>query len=413
MKKLFRRILVCGMIWVFTSSLALAQEAVETINVMYIANSGYHPDELQMLQKVFRDLTGIEVNVDYINYEDQYEKIIEDATTYDVVSLDQIWLADLVLKGILAPLDEYMTKRMRRDITSVVLKAFHYQKHTWAFPFLANFQMLYYNEKILEEAGFTSPPDSLETLVKQMKAIKEQEILEYPWTDSWSQGEGLINEYIWLTGAFGGEIFDAEGKPIFDQEPGVMALQFMLMLLKEQLAHPKILTNDEIAARDDFLSGQAAFTSNWLFLGGFLDDPALSDIVEEGKMSVLPASGNVSTKTSSVGAFQGVAITAASEKKEAAWKWIAFLTSPLVQRAFLFEMPIWKSVQTSQDAERADPMMVIKREQLANVHHRPNIPNYPQVSSILQKYISLTLKGRMKPDAALKRAKEEIEPLLE
>jgi multiple sugar transport system substrate-binding protein len=364
-----------------------------------------------MLGSIFSELTGIEVKIDYIDYNDQYEKIVGSASIYDVLSLDQIWLADFVSKGLLAPLDDYITKRMKRDCVPAVLKAFQYQNETWAFPFLVNFQLFFYNENMVKAAGFKNPPKSLEAMVEQMRAMKERGIIEYPWTDSWDQSEGLINEYVWLTAAFGGSLFDEAGKPVFDQKAGTMALKFMVMLLKEQLAHPKILTNDEIAAKDDFISGQAAFTSNWIFQAGFLDDPKVSTIIKQGKMGLLPASESITSTTASVGGFQGIAIPAASQQKEAAWKWIKFFTSPLVQRAYFFEMPIWTSVQTSQDANMLDPMMTIKREQLLNVHHRPNIPNYSEVSLILQKYIHLTLKGRMEATAALKQAKTEIEAL--
>jgi len=412
MKKIFT-LFVCVLVWTFTLSATPAQETVKEINVMYTAQSGYHPNELKMIKNLFTELTGIEVKIDYINYDDQYEKILETASTYDVLSLDQIWLADFVSKGLLAPLDNYITKRMKKDIAPAVIRAFQYKNRTWTFPFLVNFQLFFYNEKMIKAAGFKDPPKSLEAMVEQMKAMKEQGVVEYPWTDSWDQGEGLLSEYIWLTAAFGGNIFDEEGKPVFDQKPGVMALKFMVMLLKEQLARPIILTNDEIVAKDDFISGQAAFTSNWLFQAGFLNDPNVSTIVSQGKMGLLPASEAITTKTASVGGFQGIAITAASQKKEAAWTWVKFFTSPLVQRAFLFEMPIWTSVQTSQDATMLDPMMDMKREQLLNVHHHPNIPNYSDVSLILQKYIHSTLKGRMEATAALKQAKTEIEALME
>ncbi len=400
------------LVWTFTSSLVPAQDVGETINVMYTAQSGYHPDEVKMLTRLFKELTGIEVNVDYIRYEDQYEKIIELESMYDVVSLDQIWLADFVSKGLLAPLDGYITKGMREDLDPTVMNAFRYQNQIWAFPFLVNFQVFFYNKKMIKDAGFKDPPTSLEALVTQMRAMKEKGIVEYPWTDSWAQSEGLVSEYVWLTGVFGGDIFNQEGKPVFDQKQGIKALEFMVMLLKEQFAHPIILTNDEIAAKDDFISGRAAFTSNWLFQAGFLDDPTTSEIVGQGTIGLLPTSEDITTKTASVSGFQGIAMTAKSEKKDAAWKWMKFFTSPLVQRAFLFEMPIWTSVQTSQDANMLDPMMAIKREQLVNVHHRPNIPNYFNISSVLQKYIHLTLKGRMEPTAALKQAKTEIEVLM-
>jgi len=411
MKKIFS-LFSCVFIWAFMGSAVVAQENNVNIHVIYIANSGYHADELKMLSNIFKDLTGIEVHIDSVSYDNLYARTVDSASKYDVLSLDQIWLADFVSKGLLTPLNNYITKDMNKDITPVVLEAFQYQDQIWAFPFLMNFQLLFYNEDMLNSAGFQNPPNSLETLVKQMKAIKKQGIVEYPWTDSWNQSEGLISEYVWLTGAYGGDIFDDKGGPIFDQKPGVRALEFMVMLLKEQLAHPTILTNDELAVKDDFISGQAAFTSNWTFQYGFMNDPQMSEIVKQSKMGLLPASEKISAKTSSVSGFQGIAITTASENKEAAWQWIKFLTSPLVQRAFLFEMPIWTSVQTSQDAKMLDPMVTIKREQLMGLHHRPNVPNYSNISSILQKYIYLSLKGRMEPAAALKQAKAEIEALI-
>jgi multiple sugar transport system substrate-binding protein len=197
----------------------------------------------------------------------------------------------------------------------------------------------------------------------------------------------------------------------FDQPPGVQALTFMSTLLTERLANPVILKNDELLAKDDFLSGRAAFTSQWFFLQYLLDDPQVSGIVKQAKITLLPASKTVAAKTSSVSAYQGIAMLATSGNEDAAWQWVRFLTGPLVQRAFMFEMPIWKSVQTSQDAKLLDPLMPIKREQLLTAHQRLMLPNQLQTTAILQNYLHLALRGKMEPAAALKQAKAEIENL--
>lgn len=405
-------VFIGSLVWAFTYVSVFAEETTQTISMMHTAQSGYHPDDLQMLTKIFKDLSGIEVNIDYIRYEDQYEKVPELASTYDVLSLDQIWLADFASKGFIIPLDKYITKKIRTDINPAILKAFQYQRQTWAFPFLANFQLLFYNTMMLEKAGFARPPATLEEMVEQMITLKDQGIVKYPWTDAWRQNEGLICEFVWLTRAFGGKLFDKKGLPVFDQNPGVEALEFMVMLLKDQLANPNILTHDEIAAKDDFISGEAAFTSNWIFQTGLPDNPEVSKIVGQKSIGSLPASKTITQKTASVSAFQGIAITANSKQKDLAWKWITFLTSPLVQRAFLFEMPIWISVQTSKDVNILDPRMSIKRAQLQNVYHRPNIPNYPEISLVLQRHIYAALEGRIEPSDALSKAKTEIETLI-
>jgi multiple sugar transport system substrate-binding protein len=405
-------IFLCLVSWGCFHLPALAQESPQILRVMHMSQSGYHPDDVQMLTRVFYDLSGIEVNIDYITYPEQYKKAVEQASSYDIISLDQIWLADLASQNIIVPLEPYISKKVKNDIEPFILKAFQYQGQTWAFPFLINVQLFFYNKTMLEKAGFEKPPSTLEEMLEQMQVLKEEGIVKYPWTDSWQQGEGLISEFVWLTGAFGGKLFDREGQPVFDLEPGVKALEFMVMLLKDQLARPEILSHDEIAAKDSFISGEAAFTSNWIFQTGFLDDSDVSDIVQQGSVGLLPVSEQNDKKTVSVSGFQGIANSAASERKDLAWQWISFFTSPLVQRAFLFEMPIWKSVQTSPDVDMLDPNMALKRSQLRNAYHRPNIKRYAEISSILQRYIHTALEGRMEPIEALKKAKTEIEVLL-
>ena len=417
--------LIVGLIMVFAlvscekEEVGPAEVITEELNVIYMAQAAYQPEDVTGWAKLFTDITGIKVNVDFVKYDEQHEKVVASAIattpTYDVFSLDLIWTAEFASKGFCVPLDDKMAG-LKDDIPQPILDAFVYNGQTWAMPFLANFQLFFYNVNMIKRAGFAgNPPRTLEEMVEMMKAMKKRGIVEYPWTDSWNQKEGLTCEYVWLTGAFGGETFDENGKPIFNEGPGLKALEFMVMLLKEGLASPKSLTNDEPAAKDDFIAGQAAFTSNWTFQYGFLDDPETSKVVGQAKMGLLPVSeaelGKYPNDTASVSGFQGAAILANSNNKDAAWKWLRFCTSPILQRAYLTEMPVWTSVATSTYAGAMDPVMDIKAKQIANVHHRPRVPVYTETSSILQKYIHQALAMKMSPKEALDKAKEEIEAL--
>ncbi len=428
----------CVLVWIGMAEVVPAEQNEITIHMMYTNQSGYSVRDIKMIQEVFHTLSGIRVNIDYVPYEEQYEKIQELALTYDVLSLDQIWLADMVAKGMLTPLESYISRKMRDDLAPTVLSAFRYEQHIWAMPFLLNYQLFFYNAAMLEKAGLT-PPTTLEDMLNQMIALKEKGIVKYPWTDAWRQGENLLCEYVWLTEAFGGSVFDKDGNPVFDQGPGLKALEFMVTLITEQLAHPDILTNDDMAAKNNFLAGEAAFTTNWTFLEGLLHATQKSSLTTvtdaasgvttspasgtattaagaiapfQGKVGLIPVAKTVTSKSASVSAFQGLAITAKPDYQEAAWKWIDFLTSPLVQRAFLYEMPIWTSVQTAEDTLLFDPFMLTKRTQLENVKHRPKLVNYMQMSQILQQALFTALEGRALPVDALKAAKTKIETLL-
>ncbi|MFQ5834979.1 MAG: extracellular solute-binding protein [bacterium] len=417
MKRFMVVFLMVGMVLV---SGAFTARAAEEINVIYMAQAAYQPPEIRDMADFFEELTGIKVNLEFVKYDEQHEKIVASAVapvpTYDVFSLDLIWTAEFASRGFAVPLDDYMTPEIKADIAPAILDAFVFNGKTWAMPFLANFQLFFYNIDMIKKAGFTGAPKTLEEMVEQMEAIKAKGIVKYPWTDSWNQKEGLTCEYVWLTGAFGGDTFDEKGRPIFNTGPGLKALEFMVMLLEKGLASPKSLTNDEPAAKDDFISGNAAFTSNWTFQYGLMNDPAVSKVVGAGKMGLLPVSKDVLGKypndTASVSGFQGAAILANSKNKEAAWKYIRYITSPIVQRAYLTEMPVWTSVQTSAYAKTMDPVIDIKAKEIASVHHRPKVPPYPEVSSILQRYIHLTLEGKLKPKAALDKARAEIEAVM-
>jgi len=417
MKKFILVLLMVGVLLVSGVFTALA---AEEINVIYMAQAAYQPDEIRDMADLFEELSGIKVNLEFVKYDEQHEKVVASAVapipTYDVFSLDLIWTAEFASRGFCVALDDYMSPAVKEDIASAIMDAFVFEGKTWAMPFLANFQLFFYNIDMIKKAGFDAAPKTLEEMVEQMEAIKAKGIVKYPWTDSWNQKEGLTCEYVWLTGAFGGDTFDEKGKPIFNTGPGLKALEFMVMLLDKELASPKSLTNDEPAARDDFIAGNAAFTSNWTFQYGSMNDPSISKVVGAGKMGLLPVAkdvlGQYTYDTASVSGFQGAAILANSKNKEAAWKYVRFITSPIVQRAYLTEMPVWTSVQTSAYAKTMDPVMDVKAKQIASVHHRPKVPAYPEVSSILQRYIHSALTGKMEPKAALDKAKTEIEVVM-
>lgn len=388
-----------------------------TLNVIYMAQAGYQPDVFNARIKEFEDKTGAKVNLTFVKYDEQHEKIVTSAAaptaTYDVISLDLIWTAEFAEKGYVMSLDDLIAKDIKKsDIAPAIWSAFEYKGKTWAMPFLANFQLFFYNKEMLDKAGIKEPPKTIEDLERDMETIKAQGTVKYPWSDSWNQKEGLVCEYVWMTGAYGGDTFDAGGKPIFNQGAGVKAMETMVRWLDKGLADPNSLNQDEPMAKDAFISGQAAFNSNWTFQYGLMKG---SPVDGKGIMATLPVSKDVykagSYETASVSGFQGMAVMANTKEKDLSWELVQWMTAPDFQAQHLEEMPVWTSVQTSAETKAKDPVIDVKAKQIANVHHRPKVPNYPEVSSIMQKYIHVALEKKMAPKAAMDQAVKEIETL--
>jgi len=387
----------------------------EEISVIYMAQAGYQPEEIRKIADDFEKEFGIRVKIEFVKYDEQHKKIVKSAQTeipnYDVFSLDLIWTAAFAEKKYCVDLTDQV-KDLSEGIAPAIIDAFRYKGKIWAMPFLANFQLFFFNQKMIQKAGFTEAPKTLDEMVDQMKVMKAKKIVTYPYIDSWNQKEGLVCEFVWLTAAFGGETFNDLGKPIFNKGPGLHALEFMVMLLDEGLANPISLNCDEAMAKDIFINGQAAFTSNWTFQYALMNNPDVSKVYGNAKTGLLPVSKNCMGKyqhnTASVSGFQGLGIMNNSQHKEAAWKYIQFITSPKIQKSHLEEMPIWNSVQKDETVKKNDPIMDIKAKQIASVHHRPKVNNYTKISSIIQRYIHAALLKKITPSDALTKAVEEI-----
>lgn len=390
------------------------------LNVIYMAQAGYQPEQFQQMTREFVSRYGIEVAANIVRYDEEYQKIVTSATstvaTYDVVLVDLIWVAEFAEKNYLVPLGKSLLSQLDLDVSPAIKRAFEYKGRVWAMPFLANIHFLFYNQDILRRAGFSNPPKTIEEMEAQMRAIKSAGIAKYPFVASWNQKEGLVCEYVWLVGAYGGDLFGPDGAVLFNRGPGVKALETMVRWVRDGLANPLSLTADELLVKDVFVDGKAAFAPNWTFLDSMMNDPSVSKVAGKSGIALLPVSADTRNRTgqisSSVSGFQGLAVMANSLHKQEAWQYVEFMTSPDMQKRFLQEVPIWTSLQVSRELRLRDPSLALKAEQMNWLHHRPKLARYHEVSAILQRSIHSALEGNVPPQQALDTAAERIRSLL-
>jgi len=406
--------LLCLLIVGFSLSIPAG---AEEITFLYMKQSGYDlPDIVERAQS-FQKQTGIRVNPVFVEYKDRYSLVEESARKtvpdYDLILLDLIWTADFAEHGVIDPLPAPLVQKVRSGIVPKIYEAFAYHDQLWGVPFHADFQLLYTNLDLLHKAGFTSPPRTLEEMVRLSREAKKRGIIEYPLFDSWNEQEVLVCEFTWLVGAFGGSLTDAEGRIDVTSAPCRSALAFMQDLLAEGLINPYSLQSEENFVSEVFQSGDCLFTTNWSFLirllgGGQTQPPmrwALSPI------PVSEATARTGTVTSSVCGFEGLAVTSRSRHKESAWKFALYLDSPEFQARHLEFMPVWKEVWTRPATLRDDPFMPIKQLQISGLQYRPVHPRYGEISALLQEWIFKALKGGLTPELALREAQKGIDAL--
>jgi len=381
------------------------------IRALLFDQVGYDATVLQTLANKFRTLhdNKVFVSIETAHYRELYESILAAGLSkpapYDVVGLDQVWVPEFANRKQLLSLKDQIPDDARSDIMPSLLDAFSFKGTNWAMPHVLNVQSLYYNKSQLRAAGFNDPPKTLEDWYTQMTALRRRMV---PYTDSWAQDEGLVSDFVRITAQFGGDLFDASGKPLLLQQPAQRAAAFMRQLIDEHLVRTDVAASNEPDAMRAFLSGGVAFTTNWNFVWGAMNDPLYSQIVGQGSVAPIPASASTGQSAASVSGFLGLSVLANSAHPDLAVAWMRYLTSPEVQAQQTAELPIWTSLQNSAELRKANPQIGVFLTNLANARPRPKLGHYVEASSVLQRHLHDLVLGSAGPATAMAEAQAEL-----
>jgi len=377
------------------------------LNALVQKQAGYSDVHVKAMTAAFTAANpNITVTVDSVPYEALHDKIVAAAPagTYDVVLIDVIWPAEFASKGLVADITDKIPSAWKTEVLPGALNSGVYQDKFYGVPWLLDTKYFYANTAMLAKANVA--PATLSTwpgVITAAKALKTQGVVKYPFLWSWSQAEAIICDFAALTASFGGTLFDPAGKPAFTTGGAVKALEFMKSTLDEGLTDPASMESLEDDVRKSMSAGTTAFGLNWTYMYAQSNDPKLSK--EVGKIAISPVpdggGGRISVNGSSA-----LAITAGSKHRDAAWKYVEYLSSKPVQEQYIADsLPIWvASYQDPAVIKSAPNVVAAAKVQLANMTNRPEVPAYNAISQLLQVELQKALLGKKAPQQALNDA---------
>jgi len=361
----------------------------------------------------FTKATGIKVNQTQVEYGALLDKIntaIQGGGDIDVIEMDTIWTAQFASAGWVENLSGRITDSIKRDVPESSLSAVTYQGKLYGMPWYNSAKHLYYNAKLLREAGFSQPPATLDEFVAQAKATTKP---GGQWGSiwSWKQAEGLICDWVAIMFAQkGAQFLDKDGRAVFNTMGGAEALQWMYDLLyTHKVADPASLESTEDDVRKAFFTGKYALISNWEGLLPSGNDPKESQAAPNVRVGLLP--GGSGGRSSSVNGSEGWAILAQSKRKDLAWRLLEYMASPAWQKKsaqIAGDYPVLASLYSDPDLQKGVQDFAIYGEQFKYLAVRPQVPGYAQKSDIIQTSIHRALLKELTPQAAMDAAAEEI-----
>ena len=280
----------------------------------------------QMVSEFEAANPDIDVELTDLTWSNGHEKIViafGSKTGPDVVELGSDWIAEFAANGLLMDMSE-----------SVAADSANYQGWgmatfngtVYARPWFLGTRVLFANRDLLTRAGYsdTYVPVTLDSLMAAAKNVHGLGKGIYGWGSNTPEKHRLYKKFLPFFWSFGGELYSPDGKYcLLASDQAVEALTYY-----KELHDECGYVADQRKIEDAFLDGKVGFilSGDWLLKRIELENRQINLI------STFVPGTELSGRSFLGGEF--LAVNEASENKEAAVRFVEFITSPSNQVRF-------------------------------------------------------------------------------
>lgn len=378
--------------------------------------NGYGADGAEIT--TFRDVVlpafqakypNVTVETQEIPYDDLRQKLVTGlagGVLPDVLRADIIWVPEFADQGALLALDEEMPdfEELAAQVFPGPLSTNRWGDHYYGLPLDTNTRVIFTNDAVLEAAGVTEAPATIEDFEAMLAAVAE------------TQGEGVYGYAEGGTGAWsvlpwiwsmGGAITDeglTTASGYLNGEGTVAAVTMLKDWLDKGWLSPSILGGGT-ATSDQFGNGQSATILEGPWMPGIFANqfPDLGF-----SFTPMPAGPNGSQ---SVVGGEDIVVFNTTEDKEAALAFVRHMLSEETQLAMgkVGQMPVLSRLVGHPDLPAYYPTFM---QQLETGNARTPVPAWPSIDEAISNAVLLALRGDAEVQAALDEAAATVDGLL-
>lgn len=370
-----------------------------------------------MYKDAFEKLTGMKLDITGVPADVMYEKLLLDFAggrgKYHIFEFFSDWMGSY--EPFLTDLGPYVKKHGfdLNDIHPVYLRQFGiYKDRLLALPIDPDPHLLHWRKTIYDMVGLDGPPKTYQELLENAKKL----VMD-------TNGDGKIDIYGWgaplargfwcfwfaqdLIAAYGGELFNDDWTPAIAEPEAVAAVEMMVELAK--YAPPGVIGWNYAMAREAWLAGRLAQTTQWECVGHQANNPQQSRIWSEDiRHSVLPRGMGPKGRLGCSSCAECIGMSKVTKDKDAAFLYLAFMTSPEVEAitslAFTGVEPSRISVLEDPEYQRGFGPAKAALASLPGASAIPRIPEANELEMAFGIAINEALAGDMTVQEALQAA---------
>jgi multiple sugar transport system substrate-binding protein len=388
------------------------------------AVQGNEDAALKAIAPLYQQKTGIQVEIVEFPYDQLFEKLVTtfqaNASSYDLVMMDDPWMPKFGTGGWLTPLDSTFGFQRDPDIPSIV-----YDVGTWPPPrgpvppaakgqpqhllgitIVGNVEMFMYRKDL---SG--APTSWDDVLANAKKFNKPGRTVGY--VVRGKATNPVVADFLPILWSFGGDVFDGNWNPLIDSPASLRAVKFLVQDLKsvgEQGAE-----SVDAADRSRLMAiGQAYQSTVWPGeITEIVENTSVSKVT--GKVGYAPIPPGPGGKGFGMMGNWLLGIPKASKNGGAAADFIRWLTSADVQRQYVAKggIPARLSLLNDSALNQQNPYFAALAQSLqAGPNWRPRTDQWNAVETILGTNLNAALSGQTTAEAAVQKSASQIRDVM-
>ncbi|MFO7321510.1 MAG: sugar ABC transporter substrate-binding protein [Chloroflexota bacterium] len=414
--------LILVVVLVLGASIAGAQEEITLRVLTHWGEEIVLPGQLAMIEAYEAANPGVKIELETVPFNDLLTKIITGqtaGTNPDIFHLYNLWLPEFTRSGLLAVPPQEVVDAIVANTSPGIVEGVSAGGQVWGWPTEVNTYLLIYNKRLLEEAGYSEPPQNWEelremaaamTVTDDTGAITQAGFAVWPGWDS-----GIVHPFASLLMSNGGRYLTEDlSATAFNSPEGLETLQLYADLLADG-------SLDISVPSGEFVNGRVGMTimANW-WRATLRAAEAIDYDTEVGVAPIPVGPSGSETATMSYNWLWSVAST--SEHPEVAWDFIQWMNTPPAEGEpspmgdylvhSLGAIPSMIYDQEAFSEELGDHFLAPFVASTAYAVPEPIAAGGQEVKTKLQAEIEAVLSGMQDPASALEFAAMEGDAVL-
>lgn len=354
-----------------------------------------------------------------------------EAPRIDVVGSDVVWTSAFAHAGWVEDLTtRFYEEFENEDFIEAALNSTTYQSRIWGIPWYTDAGILYYRKDLLEANGFDKPPTTWEELGNMARTVMSNSKLDYGYIFQGANYEGgVVNacELIWnadgnilISDLSSGSTVDEASSDVniitINSTAAKMGLTEVNDLIIEGIVPGEVAGFKELETRKAFADGKALFMRGWPTAYPLLMNGEAGLDASQIAVTSLPVSKAGLRSYSCLGGWNMMINSRISdEKKEAAWKFIQFMTEARQQKKMALAggtLPTLQKLYLDKKFLAEAPVVNMARQVIKNTRVRPVTPKYMELAPDMAWTFNEVLKGSLNPTEAIETMQGQMEGVL-